>query len=142
MLLSALLLWNGRLCERCRRLQAPYFTENARVIHGNVIITLTRTYVPATPPAPPTEAGQAAEGRAGIAHGDEVFGTPFPREGLKLVDENAGWVMQAAVRVVRSTTDVESVDVGVAELRALREHLKGVCELEVVERFALDTRVR
>jgi mediator of RNA polymerase II transcription subunit 18 len=141
MLLSSLSA-DGRLYERCCRIQAPYFTENARLIHGNVIITLTRTYVPATPPAPLTEAGQAAEARAGIAHGDEVFGTPFPREGLKLVDENAGWVMQAAVRVVRSNTDVESVDVGVGDLRALKEHLKGVCELDVVERLALDTRVK
>ncbi|KAA8896040.1 mediator complex, subunit Med18 [Sphaerosporella brunnea] len=122
-------------------LQAPYFTENARFIHNNVIITLTRTYVPSTPPAPTTEASQVAEARAGIKPGDGVFGNPFPREELKLVDQNGGWMMQAAIRV-QSNTDVESINVATTELRALREHLKGVCELEVVERLALDTRVR
>lgn len=58
-----------------------------------------------------------------------------------MVDLSGGWVLQAAVRVA-SNTDVENINVGVAELRALKESLKGVCELEVVERLALDTRVR
>ncbi|KAF8545037.1 mediator complex, subunit Med18 [Trichophaea hybrida] len=116
-------------------LQAPYFTDNFRFIHNNVIITLSQTLIPPTI----SEAGQAAEARAGNEVGDEIFGNPFPREALTLVDP--GWTMQAAVRV-QTNTDVENVNLGVNELRALKEVLKGVCDLDVVERLALDTRVK
>jgi mediator of RNA polymerase II transcription subunit 18 len=118
-----------------RRLQTPYFTDNFRFIHNNVIITLSQTLVAPTI----SEAGQAAEARAGNEVGDEVFDSPFPREALTTVDP--GWTMQAAVRV-QNNTDVENVNVGVNELRALKEALKGVCDLDVVERLALDTRVK
>jgi len=119
-------------------LQAPYFTENLRFVHGNVIITLSQTLVPAAFP-PPSSRG--AEGEEDMSLGDEVFGKPWPREGLKLVDQSGGWVVQAAVRVANNT-DVDNINVGVNELGALKEVLKGVCELDVVERLALDTRVR
>ncbi|KAI5784685.1 P-loop containing nucleoside triphosphate hydrolase protein [Geopyxis carbonaria] len=64
-----------------------------------------------------------------------------PGEEEVLLDETGGWAVKAEVRVLAST-DVESVAGAIAELRALQGVLRGVCELELVERLALDPRVR
>lgn len=93
----------------------------------------------ATEAAQKAEAEPLSEDTKGSA--GQTFGCPFPKENLKHVDSNMGWVMQAAVKVMYST-DVENTNVAVAELGALREVLKGVCDLEVMERLALNTRVR
>jgi mediator of RNA polymerase II transcription subunit 18 len=117
------------------RLQSSYFTDNNRFIHGNIIITVSQTSTPPRSPLAPTAPGASAAGDPKA----DPFGSPFPKERLRKVDD--GWVLQAAVRV-QSNTDVQSVNAGVQELLYLKKALESVCELDVVERLALDTRVR
>lgn len=96
-------------------------------MHGNVVITVSQTLVPC-PGSLPEE-------------GDGVYAAPAPRDALKPLDESGGWTVQAAVRVV-NTNDVANNGLAQKELTALRETIKGVCDLEVVERLAFDTRVK
>jgi mediator of RNA polymerase II transcription subunit 18 len=87
-------------------------------VHGNVVFTLSQVCA-----APPGENGLGV------------------MEEMKSVDPEEGWILKAAVRVA-SATDVESGNRAVEELRRAKEMLRGVCELEVVERLALETRVK
>lgn len=95
-------------------------------MHGNVVITLSQTLVPVLGSLP--------------LMGDGMYGVPDRGE-LKPLDESGGWTVQAAVRVVNNS-DVVSFQLAQQELTALRETIKGVCDLEVVERLAFDTRVK
>ena len=99
-------------------LQTAYFARNHRIVHGNVVFTLSQVCT-----APP---------------GEEGFGIG---EEMNALDEEEGWMLKAAVRLA-SATDVESGNRAVEELRRAKEMLRGVCELEVVERLALETRVK
>ena len=100
------------------RLQTAYFSKNSRVVHGNVVLTLSQVCA-----APPGEDGLGV------------------MEEMKNVDPTEGWILKAAVRVL-SANDVESGNGAVDELRRVKDMLRGVCDLEVVERLALETRVR
>ena len=115
------------------RLQAPYFTDNYRFIHNNVIITVWQTLIP--PRTGPATAGVVVDAA--------LFGSPFPPEALTKVDQAGGWTMHAAVRVLlTSAAEVENTNLAMGELRTLKDALKGICELDVIERLALDTRVK
>ncbi|KAK3171196.1 NRPS [Lepraria neglecta] len=59
----------------------------------------------------------------------------------RLLDPSGTYILQAAVRVPDGSK-VETMSKGVNELLSLKETLKGVVELEMGERLALDTRVR
>ena len=63
------------------------------------------------------------------------------RTDLKLLDDSGAFLLEASVRV-QDGSKVETMARGTAELLALRERLRGVVGLEMVERLALDTRVR
>lgn len=60
---------------------------------------------------------------------------------MRVLDASGAYILQASVRV-QDGSKVETVQRGVSELLGLRETLRGVVELEMVERLALDTRVR
>ena len=64
-------------------------------------------------------------------------GLPRPR----LLDPSGTYILQASVRV-QDGSKVETMTKGVNELLGLKETLKGVVELEIGDRLALDTRVR
>ena len=64
-------------------------------------------------------------------------GLPEPR----LLDPSGTYILQASVRV-QDGSKVETMTKGVNELLGLKETLKGVVELEIGDRLALDTRVR
>ncbi|KAL7275982.1 Mediator of RNA polymerase II transcription subunit 18 [Rhizina undulata] len=108
--------------------QATYFNNNYRLIHNNIVLTLSQILLP---PAPADLA----------TNPDAIFGSPFPRSELKPLDHADSWILQATIRV-QTNTDVESINNAVNELKTFKELLKGVCDLDLVERFALDTRVR
>ena len=59
----------------------------------------------------------------------------------RLLDPSGTYILQAAVRV-QDGSKVETMTKAVNELLSLKETLKGVVELEMGERLALDTRVR
>ncbi|KAG0136733.1 mediator complex, subunit Med18 [Tuber indicum] len=69
------------------------------------------------------------------------YGNPYPTSGLQPLDPAGSWVLKAAVRV-QSHQDVESINTGIGELKVFKELMRGMCDLEVAERLALDTRVR
>ena len=59
----------------------------------------------------------------------------------RLLDLSGTYILQASVRI-QDGSKVESMTKGVNELLGLKETLKGVVELEIGDRLALDTRVR
>jgi len=100
------------------------------LIHNNIIITLSQVLLPPQPPSPPPPAAPYAQ-----------YGSPYPTSGLQPLDPARSWTLKAAVRV-QSHQDVESINTGVNELKGFKELMRGMCDLEVAERLALDTRVR
>ena len=62
---------------------------------------------------------------------------PQPR----LLDPSGTFILQVSARV-HDGSRVETMTKGVNELLGLKENLKGVVELEIGDRLALDTRVR
>ncbi|RPA95588.1 hypothetical protein L873DRAFT_1745126 [Choiromyces venosus 120613-1] len=110
-------------------LQTAYFMTVSTLIHNNIIITLSQVLLP--PPAP-----ASADPVPG-----QQYGNPYPTSGLQPLDPARSWVLKAAVRV-QSHQDVESINTGVNELKGFKELMRGMCDLEVAERLALDTRVR
>ena len=67
----------------------------------------------------------------------------FPNDVEKgrLLDPSGAYVLQVSVRV-QDGSKVELVNRGMTELLNLKETLKGIVELEVGDRLAMDTRVR
>ena len=59
----------------------------------------------------------------------------------RLLDPLGTYILQASVRV-QDDLKVETMTKGANELLSLKETLKGVVELEIGDRLALDTRVR
>ena len=59
----------------------------------------------------------------------------------RLLDPSGTYILQAAVRV-QDGSKVETMTKGSLELLSLKETLKGVVELDMGDRLALDTRVR
>ncbi|CUS14655.1 unnamed protein product [Tuber aestivum] len=106
-------------------LQTNYFMTVSTLIHNNIIITLSQVLLPPTSHAAP----------------NAQYGNPYPTSGLQPLDPARSWVLRAAVRV-QSHQDLESINTGVNELKGFKELMRGMCGLEVVERLALDTRVR
>lgn len=98
-------------------------------MHGSVIIKLSQILLPQ--PAPPSSTPVPGA----------VFGNPFPTSSLTTLDPAKSWILKASVRV-QSNQDVESLNTGVNGLKGFKELMKGMCDLEVAERLALDTRVR
>ena len=59
----------------------------------------------------------------------------------RVLDPSGTYILQAAVRV-QDGSKVETMTKGSVELLSLKETLKGVVELDMGDRLALDTRVR
>lgn len=59
----------------------------------------------------------------------------------RLLDPSGSYIVQAAVRV-QDGSKVETMQKGVNELLGLKETLRGVVDMEMGDRLALDTRVR
>lgn len=123
---SSLLLPMCLTAGHCR-LQTAYFTRVSRLVHNNIVITLTKILLPQAP--------------ADTSSPDAAFGSPFPWSSLAPLDPAESWVLKVAVRV-QSNHDVEGLNTAVNELKGFKDLLKGMCDLEVAERLALDTRVR
>ena len=59
----------------------------------------------------------------------------------RLLDPSETYTLQASIRV-QDGSKVETMTKGANELFSLKENLKGVVELEISDRLALDIRVR
>ena len=60
---------------------------------------------------------------------------------MQLIDSSGAYILQASVRVMDGTKP-EIVTAATKELLAAQTELKGVVRLRVVDRLALDTRVK
>ena len=76
-----------------------------------------------------------------IAAREELLSFPNDVEKGRLLDPSGAYVLQVSVRV-QDGSKVELVNRGMTELLNLKETLKGIVELEVGDRLAMDTRVR
>ena len=102
---------------------ATYLLAGHRFTHLSTSILLHRLFLPANPfkdvsNGPSREISQAS-----------------------LLDPSGTYILQAAVRV-QDGSKVETMTKGSLELLSLKETLKGVVELDMGDRLALDTRVR
>lgn len=57
------------------------------------------------------------------------------------LDLSGSYILQASVRV-QDGSKPESMTLGITELQAFKEMMKGVVDLEVGDRLAMDTRVK
>ena len=106
---------------RYSRHVSTFTISGHRFTHHSISILLYRILLPAT-----------------IIKNDSTSdGLPQTR----LLDPSGTYILQASVRV-QDGSKVETMTKGVNELLGLKETLKGVVELEIGDRLALDTRVR
>ena len=104
---------------------SEYLLEGHRVVHNNAVLLLHRVL-----------RFPASDG-----------GDPQPRQtlppyaDLTPLDLSGAWVLQASLRV-QDGNKPESMTLGIDELKALKDTLRGVVDLEVGDRLALDTRYR
>ena len=104
---------------------SKYFVEGERLTQNSTSLLLYRVLVPIANSQNPGQPGRG----------------PFRRNEIRLLDPSGNYIFQATVRV-QDGSKVEIMTKGVNELMSLKETLKGVLELEMAERLALDTRVR
>ncbi|KAI9874271.1 MAG: Mediator of RNA polymerase II transcription subunit 18 [Pleopsidium flavum] len=104
---------------------SEYVLEGQRFIHQNLILLLHRVMQFPT--------------------GEEFHSSP--RKGLHTfesvmpLDPSGAYVLQASIRI-QDGSKPESISVGINELKAFKEMMRGVVDLDVGDRLALDTRVR
>ena len=109
------------LTTRHSRHVSSYTISGHRFTHHSISLLLYRIFLPAS-----------------VEKNDSTSdGLPQPR----LLDPSGTYILQASVRV-QDGSKVETMTKGVNELLGLKETLKGVVELEIGDRLALDTRVR
>ncbi|KAK4694665.1 hypothetical protein P7C71_g2957, partial [Lecanoromycetidae sp. Uapishka_2] len=99
---------------------SSYLLKGHRFTHLSTNILLYRLLVP------PTRSSQAP---------------PLEISRPQLLDPSGTYMLQAVVRV-QDGSKVETMTKGMNELLSLKETLKGVVEMEMGDRLALDTRVR
>ena len=64
-----------------------------------------------------------------------------PLESLRPLDPSGGYILQASIRV-QDGNKPETMTLAMSELVRFRELMKGVVDMEVGDRLALDTRMR
>ena len=100
---------------------STYTISGHRFTHHSASLLLYRVSLPATLPKSDPTSGGLPQGR--------------------LLDPSGTYILQASVRV-QDGSKVETMTKGVNELLGLKEILKGVVDLEIGDRLALDTRIR
>ena len=107
------------------RYVSEYIIEGQRFIHNNVILLLHRVMR--------------------VSVGGQSQGSPskaVPKlDELELLDPSSAYILQASIRI-QDGSKPESMSMGINELKAFKEMMKGVVDLEIGDRLALDTRVK
>lgn len=104
---------------------STFFVEGSRFTHNNISLLLYRVLVPLSATDNPDRARQLSLDPAAT----------------RLLDGSGGYILQASIRV-QDGSKVEIMTIGINELLAFKEMLKGVVDLDMAERLSLDTRVR
>ncbi|MCJ1389348.1 Mediator of RNA polymerase II transcription subunit 18 [Xylographa bjoerkii] len=112
---------------------SEYLIQGHQLIHNNIIILLQRPFTV------PSESGTE------LSNGLPPGPTPMkqlPSLGkLKPLDPSGTFSLQASVRV-QDGTKPESMSLAMAELTGFRDLMRGIVNMEVGDRLALDTRSR
>lgn len=107
------------------RYASEYVIEGNRFIHQNLILFLHRILrFPAT----------------GQNHQSPRQDSPR-FENLTLLDSSGAFLLQASIRI-QDGSKPETMSAGINELRTFKELMKGVVDLEIGDRLALDTRFK
>ena len=103
--------------------KSSYYLTGHRFTHLNTSLLLIKAVMPQSgeSPAHVSDTGDLASGQ--------------------LVDPSGSYLIQASIRV-QDGSKVELMNRATAELMSLKETLKGVVDLEMGDRLAMDTRVR
>ena len=64
-----------------------------------------------------------------------------PLSTLKPLDPSGSYILQASIRIADGTKP-DTMTVGINELKAFKDTMRGVVDMVVGERLALDTRVK
>jgi len=107
------------------RYVSEYVIEGQRYIHQNIILLLHRV---------------RRSSVAGEAHGSPAKAPP-KIDSLVLLDPSSAYVLQASIRI-QDGSKPESISVGINELKAFKETMRGVVDLDIGDRLALDTRLK
>ncbi|MCJ1249971.1 Mediator of RNA polymerase II transcription subunit 18 [Trapelia coarctata] len=108
-----------------------YVLQGHRFVHGNLILLLHRPLI-----VPPISTADQTNTPA--PH--PVHPLP-PLETLRPLDLSGGFILQASVRV-QDGNRPETMKAATNELVKFKEVMKGVVDMEVGDRLALDTRMR
>jgi mediator of RNA polymerase II transcription subunit 18, fungi type len=107
------------------RFVTEYVVEGHRLVHSNIVLRLQRVL-------------QFPGGSEGLSSPRSSFPS---FDSLNVLDESGAYMLQAAIRL-QDGTKPELVTNGVGELNALKADLKGIVDLQMVERLSMDTRVK
>ncbi|KAI9829269.1 MAG: Mediator of RNA polymerase II transcription subunit 18 [Phylliscum demangeonii] len=107
---------------------SEYIVDGDRVVYNNVVALLHRVVR-----CPQLKAEPSAAGKDGTKAPDDQTWTPL--------DPSSAYILQASIRV-QDGSKPELMTVAINELQSFRDMLKGVVDLEVGDRLAMDPRVR
>ncbi|KAI9806186.1 MAG: hypothetical protein M1825_006301 [Sarcosagium campestre] len=116
-----------------------YIVDGYRLVYENVIILLHR--ILRFPSPPESEQGER------ISTENENLTATGPREHLsplstlEPLDPSGAYLLQSSICVLDGSKP-ESMTVGINELKRFKEMMKGVVDLEIGDRLALDTRLK
>jgi mediator of RNA polymerase II transcription subunit 18, fungi type len=106
------------------RYTSSYVLRGHRLVHNNIIIQLQRIF------------------RASPSPGAAPTSPSLPSSAyVDLLDSSGVYLLQAAIRV-QDGSKPELIAAAMSELMAFRDAMRGVVDLEIGDRLALDTRVR
>jgi len=112
---------------------SEYLIQGHQLIYNNIILSLQRSFI--VPPELGAESGN------GVPPGPTpVKKLPSLRK-RNLFDPSGTFILQASVRV-QDGTKPESMALAIAELTSFRDVMRGIVDMEVGDRLALDTRSR
>lgn len=103
------------------------------MIYNNIILLLHRPYTVPSHAIPKSTDGSVT---------GPIPWTRFPPlETLALLDASGTFNLQASIRI-QDGMNLETMSIAINELKAFKEMMKGIVEMEVGDRLALDTRVK
>lgn len=114
---------------------SEYMLEGHRIIHNNIILLLYRLL------RPPKEGMDGFNTSAGGTENESMLNSMPDHGSWAPFDPSGSYILQASIRV-QDGSKPESITLGITELQAFKEMMKGVVDLEVGDRLAMDTRVR
>ncbi|KAI9793512.1 MAG: Mediator of RNA polymerase II transcription subunit 18 [Peltula sp. TS41687] len=117
------------------RYSSEYMLYGHRVIHNNIILLLYRLLRRSE-----RDTANLSKPAGGIED-ENIFKALSDHSSWVPLDQSGSYILQASVRVQDGSVP-ESMSVGITELLAFKEMMKGVVDLEVGDRLAMDTRLK